>query len=349
VEAPELTIEIVSAESGAPGPASPFATQSRWLTDYNWFEIVLGIVLAGCAYPIVVAAAGIALSIIASIWSAVFGLGGPAAVEIVSMGFGIAVFSLFAAAVGFAWSGFVTLITAPIVYLFVRSLRVRAPIVGFGAAWGGLVGFVAVLPIAALIAWNSSRTGALGALLMTLAAGPGLATVLGQLGGAWGGWRAVLQRQFDDRLAASFAAGQGASLRPSEPGWESAAGNGNVNPAPDMAELEQANDMTPWFQFQIRHLLWITVWTSLLLTVIRLCQIPFEFAMPMLVGWLAFQSLTLYAGWRIQKWWSGRRRRNRLANASLECHCEPPVVLAEPGSTGELRDDSPLHVKQSAG
>jgi hypothetical protein len=62
------------------------------------------------------------------------------------------------------------------------------------------------------------------------------------------------------------------------------------------------------FQFQIRHLLWITVWLSLLLSAIRLSGIPYGLMLQVLVLWLGFQMITLYLGSRILRRFASRQQ-----------------------------------------
>ena len=42
--------------------------------------------------------------------------------------------------------------------------------------------------------------------------------------------------------------------------------------------------------------MWIAVWFSILLSIIRVCGIPFEFALPLLMGWIVYQAGTLFTG-----------------------------------------------------
>ena len=62
-------------------------------------------------------------------------------------------------------------------------------------------------------------------------------------------------------------------------------------------------------QFRTIHMLWVGVWVSLLLTLIRLSGIPYELILPMLLGWGVFQAATLLAGTllvrRFGPWWRG--------------------------------------------
>jgi hypothetical protein len=54
-------------------------------------------------------------------------------------------------------------------------------------------------------------------------------------------------------------------------------------------------------RFQIRHLLWITVWVALMLMAIRFSGIAFELILPVLLGWLVYQAATLYVGGRLMR------------------------------------------------
>ena len=79
-------------------------------------------------------------------------------------------------------------------------------------------------------------------------------------------------------------------------------------------ELDDGIDM-PRFRFRTIHLLWLGVWLSLLLTVIRLSGIPFELILPILLVWLAYQVATLALGsWLLLQaadaWRGGRQNRS---------------------------------------
>jgi hypothetical protein len=142
--------------------------------------------------------------------------------------------------------------------------------------------------------FNSGETW--GALVM-FSVGPGVATVVGQIGGALGGRRAIWQ------LQAKMAARQ--SLM--EFGWKPAI-------VLDECHLENVASEAafPRVRFRIIHLLWIGVWLSLLLTLIRLSRVPYELILPLVVGWLIYQAATLaIGGWlvcRLGPWWRARRQ-----------------------------------------
>jgi hypothetical protein len=214
------------------------------------------------------------------------------------------VMSGVAGMVGLVWSAIVTFVTMPLVYLFVRSLRLRGNLIWFGAVWGGLIGFLAVFPLPMTMMGAAIHGPTFDDLLpvaIVLAIGPGLTTIVGQLGGAWGARRAIEARSAKNWAATLAAAG----------GWGDV-----VQPAPDGSgkDAESPADEAPGrFQFGIRHLLWITVWASLLLSLIRLSGIPFQFVLPLLIGWLVYQSATFYFGSRLLRrlgpWWSARRKR----------------------------------------
>jgi hypothetical protein len=180
--------------------------------------------------------------------------------------------------------------------LFLRSLRVRGSHVGLGAASGGLVGFVALLPMTLTLPWSVGMSD-IAWIAIILALGPALTTILGQIGGAWGGRRAVHFARVSDANAIAVE-----SLELSEAmGWRT------IDRASD------SNAAEPRLQFSIRHLLWIFVWLSLILSVIKLCRLPFEFVLPVLVGWFFYQLATLRIGFylsrRLGPWWHNWRSR----------------------------------------
>jgi hypothetical protein len=49
------------------------------------------------------------------------------------------------------------------------------------------------------------------------------------------------------------------------------------------------------------------VWASIVLTLVRLSGIPFNLMLPVLLGWVAFQALTLVAGKQLAAWYHQRR------------------------------------------
>jgi hypothetical protein len=65
------------------------------------------------------------------------------------------------------------------------------------------------------------------------------------------------------------------------------------------------------WQFGLRHMMWLIVWFSVLLSVIRLSGIAFSYAIPLLVGWTLYQWVTLQIGRRLAlrlgPWWVARR------------------------------------------
>ena len=193
------------------------------------------------------------------------------------------------------WAGIVALFTVPFVHLVVWSFRLRAGLIWLGAFTGGLVGFVAILPLMFQLPRIAATTEA-WYVLMVLAVGPGLATVLGQLGGAVGGRTAA-------KLAIELAEQHQRllSVRWRRESARSPGEDGGIT-----AESHESQ-----FQFRIAHLLWLGVWLSLLLTLIRLSGIPYEFILPLLLGWLVFQAATLWIGWQLVRHlgtWSTRRR-----------------------------------------
>jgi len=270
------------------------------LTSYNGPSIAFGIVLAGGAYPLVLAV--IALVVVGGRFAWMLITNGivPGPMELALLPGVILLQAGFGAVIGAVWAAFVSVFTLPVVYLFVRSLKLKGSIIWLGTISGGLVGFLAVLPLTLSLPMITPTLDGLQVLL-ALVAGPGLTTVLGQLGGAWGGRRAA-HYAFNAQWKMLIAA--------------AAHQDGQTKPADDATS--DVTDHEPHFQFHMRHILWIFVWLSLLLSAIRLSGIPFEYVLPLLVGWLAYQSATLYVGSRYFRW-----REARAAEARQSFHVEP--------------------------
>jgi hypothetical protein len=251
---------------------------------------VLGIAFAGAVYPIIFVVLGIGFQIFTT-GSA------PGPLEFAIMSLFATPYLLGIASVGFALAGLVMVAVLPVVHLVVWSLQPRVDLIRFGAFCGGLVGFMAVMPFFFKIA--SGGFGAAGPtageVVTAVFMGPALTTVLGQIGGAWGGRRAVNWGRTNEL----------------EPDADAEAGSGKGDEAQTPGLPDSAATATRW-QFGVRHLLWVAVWGSLLLTLIRLSGIPFGFALPLLVGWVAFQTATLWIGSlvvpRRAAWWAARRQ-----------------------------------------
>ena len=250
---------------------------------YGLSNIGPAIALAGAAYPLLLAfcyviAAFAALITSNCTWS-----------DFSEAVIGTLVGSFFGAGFGLIWTTIVVFAILPLVYLFVRSLELRGRIVRLGAFCGGLVGFVAVMPF--LILFMSDAHYSLMECAVVLLLGPALTTIVGQLGGAWGGWRT----RWCERAVARTAIG-GEKMPEELP-----ANNLENNGAPAHSRL----------QFGIRHLLVVSIWVSLLLTAIRLSGLNYRFVLMLFVGWLVYQMATLWAGGRLLGWigrWKARRQ-----------------------------------------
>lgn len=275
-------------------PSEPYYFDD--LRDFGWFSIAASIVLAGAVYPIVVATGTAALMLL---------LKGPPS-QLDPMGFlgGAIMFAVAVAGVGSVWSGIVSIFTLPVLHLIVWSLKLRINLVRLGAFAGGLVGFVAVLPLTLSFSTRVVQGYALQAAL-GLIMGPGVATIVGQLGGARGGQRAIWR--VEAKMASRRALARIGRLRPRR--------MGEIDD--DSATDEHGDDGIdmPRFRFRTIHLLWLGVWMSLLLTVIRLSGIPFELILPILLVWLAYQAATLALGGRLlpqaaAAWRGGRQNRS---------------------------------------
>jgi len=271
------------------------------LLSEGWPSIGLGIALSGAAYPIVLGVIFLLLVIVIPIVSSGFGTAWRPDQAIETL-FGSLMFAGPAAVIGLIWATMVMVPTLPILHLVLWSLNLRIGLVWLGAFSGGLIGFMSVLPIAIIGFQELFDSGSLLGTLALMLAGPGLATIVGQVGGRWGGARgadaiaAKLMVTNIEWLRLKYAIGRG-----------DAADHNNIDGEPAVTN----SDASP-FQFRIAHLLWIGVWTSILLTVIRLSGIRYELILPVLLVWIAYQATTLSIGLllvrRLGPWWSKRRQ-----------------------------------------
>jgi hypothetical protein len=271
----ELTEQAVRVPEIVARPAAP-----ERLLKAGWPSIAVSIIVAGGGYSVVLSSVYVTIGFFVILSRLFFGNSNLVAVPfLVGSAFIGVVYAVLLGIVGMMWTSAVTAVALPILYAVAWSLQLRVNIVWLAAFSGGLIGFVAVLPmmlhIPEMIGANDRWMA-----LITLVLGPGLSTVLGQIGGAWGGWRAA-------RRAADKVEWHRALVAI---GWR-------TDPPPAPENAQPPNDAAePQFRFQIRHLLWLSVWLSLLLSVIRLSGVPFEFALPLLVGWGVYQSATLFVG-----------------------------------------------------
>jgi hypothetical protein len=260
--------------------------------SHDWMRIGVGIALAGGAYPIVLGAIFVAFSGLVTLWSILSrNQYGPMMDDVVGIAIIVPMYSMFGGMAGVLWSGFVSMLTLPVVYVFAWSLNLQTSIVRIGAFAGGLVGFICVLPLTLSVPWFGSDDDIWAVFVMALL-GPMLTTVLGQLGGAWGGRRS---REYQD-LRADAAARVG--LTPPQ--------------APDLNPDFCSAKTGPRFQFGIRQLLWVSVWLSMLLALVRICEIPHEVFLPLVLAWALYQAATLWAGERLLPRLARWRKRNRL-------------------------------------
>lgn len=259
-----------------------------------WTAVAKGVLLAGSVYPTV----------------SFLGYVGIGAVvnrvtlnEFFEIAVVMAVMALPAAIVAFCWAAIAGFITLPIVHLAVRSLHIRGDLVMLGAFSGGTVGFVAVL-LLMLPTGLLEETGNPMLILVWLSFGPGLTTVLGQIGGAWGARRGIQKHKTQQRLWALRAEPARAVLEAdAETRFVSVHAEANRVP-------QEADKIEPQFQFGMGAMMWAFFWVSLLLTLMRLCGVPMALTVPLLAGWLVYQAATLWAGrkiaLRLAPWWRNR-------------------------------------------
>ena len=265
------------------------------LASFGWWSIAHVIILAGGAYPAVLIVSYFVLGNVMMLLSGNIQQSMNAGDIFIAGLLGIPL-SLFGAILGVLSFGFFTIITLPVMHLIVWTLKIKPNWIRLGAFCGGLVAFLAVFPVTMQIP-KMAAVGSAGGAFLAMCMGPGLATIVGQIGGARGGDNAAW------RLSAKMASRRSLLLR----GWSRAAAvqSGHDNEA----DLDEDR---PAFQFRTIHLLWVGVWLSLLLTVIRLSGIPYGLIIPAVLAWLVYQATTLVIGrwlvYQLGPWWRGERQ-----------------------------------------
>ena len=274
-------IDAVAVNGDRKSTSPPSAqTGSLCRTYSSWLDIVAGITLAGGLYFVAVAVLFALYGVAAGIWGLASGPPSHEQFERIFGSLGIAILITgFGGATGTVLTFWTAAVTAPVVGSFVKSLQLQVSLSSIGAVWGGTIGFLAVMPMTVAIVDQVNKSGGTLNVFGVVILGPGLATIAGQLGGAWGAKRAL---------------------------------QNNERELPKQWPIE-ANSESKHLRFGIRHLLWITLWSSLLLALIRLSGAAFQYVLPPLAGWLAYQTATLFLGRRIARrigpWWTRRRAR----------------------------------------
>lgn len=265
------------------------------LVSFGWWSIGHSIILSGGAYPAVLIVSYFVLGNIVMLFNGNIQQTMNAGDIFMAGLLGIPL-SLFGGILGILWFGFVTIVTLPVMHLIVWSLKIKPNWVRLGAFCGGLVAFLAVFPLTMQIP-KMVAVGSAGGAFVAMCMGPGLATIVGQIGGARGGDNAAW------RLSAKMASRRSLLLL----GWNRTAAVQSSN-----ADETELGEDRPAFQFRTIHLLWVGVWLSLLLTMIRLSGIPYALIIPVVLAWLVYQAATLVIGrwlvYRLGPWWRGERQ-----------------------------------------
>jgi hypothetical protein len=268
------------------------------LAGFGWFSISRGILFAAFLYPLAVTINVFLLFVVEVLFNVRtlqnIGHGEITFAVMIAVGF-----SIVAGLASLILASMAAAATLPIIHLVVWSLKIRPNWVTLGAFAGGLVGFLAVLSLATLQP-NAFDMRADVETFMTLWLGPGVATIVGQYGGAVGGRNACW------RLTAR-AASRRSLIR---------LGSGRFRAEDTNADDDDSmGSSRPWIRFRTVHLLWVGVWLSLLLTAFRLSGVPNELILPVLLIWTIYQAATLRVGsWLLPHlaaaWRAGRQIRS---------------------------------------
>ena len=170
-------------------PAADLAAPRDDINAAPWWSIVGCIAVAGGSYPVTLALVGLCCGVVFTVIDVLFDHGPlPSLDDVIGGVMGMGLTGGVGGLIGIVWAFFAALLTMPVFNLFLWSMRLQPTFVWRGAILGGLVGFLAVLPFLVTAFTDPFFSSPWGALVL-LSLGPGLTTVLGQAGGAWGGRR----------------------------------------------------------------------------------------------------------------------------------------------------------------
>jgi hypothetical protein len=289
------TIEVPTVlEPGGIAAKVQIDAQAKYRSDlvsFGWWSIAQGSILAAGAYPLLLLAVGLSVQCVKGVTFG-FAVSKFTAVDWLWMCLYQIVFSFGC----LLWVGAIAAVTLPILHFIIRSLELRVSLTYLGAFTGGLLILLATLPIS--LDWpRMQRNSGSWEVARVLTMGVALATIVGQIGGAYGGLRAARRTQRQQKVRQQLL----------ELGWRQPALN-DLSPEVN-GRTANSNHR---FQFRTVHLLWVAAWISLLLTAIRLVGLRFETVLPFIFGWLIYQSLTLWLGGiivrRLAPWWARRRQ-----------------------------------------
>ncbi len=288
--------EAIELKAQSSGDLDLAEAMRQDLTNYNGGSIVFGIMLAGGAYPIVLAAIYLIVGLAFVIWNSISGYPlGNLGEEIGAVFVFLVAGGVFCAFIGVVWAAIASALDdaggLPVFAVAPRARKLCR--IGSRQRWAcGLRCVFANYAHPALVGWPVRRRNDCNNPCRR---------------------SCTYHDSWPDRRSLGWTKG-----RPicSFVVRESAAAA-----IPDLsAESSSTDEMSvssnaaePRLQFSIRHLLWIFVWLSLILSVIKLCRLPFEFVLPVLVGWFFYQLATLrigsYLARRLGPWWGKWRGR----------------------------------------
>lgn len=252
-----------------------FSEAENALHDQNLCPVLIGgIALAGAVYPTVAATVFCCVVTAVEVFEFLFGVGRSLTVLEILLRAPESV--LIVMLVG-SVLGFFYAALACLAILPLAYFCAKSLRLRVKATWFGAVcgGLVGFVTVTPLILFGPYGID-WAFLLLWIVVGPALATPLGQLGGAWGSSKAHIELwpQHDDCSRST---------------------------------------QDRWYQFDIKQMLWFSTWLALLLAAIHLLGIPFELFLPILLGWLIYQTATLWLGWmairRLQPKWQAYRIR----------------------------------------
>jgi hypothetical protein len=278
-DTPDATTLAALLDEAAIGRLALQQTNARYFEDlasFGWTSIGRRIILAGALFPLIFMLCTNTISLVVGLLSGrIWITAVPSA--IVGFLFALAAAGIVGGGIGFIWTSLATVITLPVLHLAVWSMNIRADWLKLSAFAGGLVAFIATLPVSVAVTSILGAGGPRAPFGVMFLLVPAIATIVGQYGALTGGRRAVYTREAKNASRRALIA----------------IGRSRFNF--DGARLEGEGDPAR-FQFRISHLLWLGLWMSLLFSAIRLSGMSFGIFFIVLLVWLVYQWMTLFFG-----------------------------------------------------
>jgi len=215
----------------------------RWPNEF-WPSVMYGTAMAGGLYPIFMSLMNFSMNF--SSYQLNSG-------QLIPFSLAFLAICSLSFIIGWAFASVVSAFAVLLLRFILRSLHIEAKRVVTGAFIGGLTGLVCTSPFVLTFTFSSNQ--------FYLYSASTLATLMGQIGGAWGAWRMLRNKSL----------------------------------------ILPTKSLLSTIHFRISHMLWFTFWSVLLLTVLKLAGLLTPPVITFLGIWFVFQTVSLAVIWQIER------------------------------------------------